>query len=31
VHARNGRRERQGLDALDVDAEVARTLDELTP
>jgi hypothetical protein len=31
VQARNERRERQGLDALDVDAEVARTLDELTP
>jgi hypothetical protein len=31
VIARNERRARQGLDALDVDAEVARTLAELDP
>jgi hypothetical protein len=31
VNARNERRARQGLEPLDVDAEVARTLAELTP
>jgi hypothetical protein len=31
VLARNERRARQGLERLDVDAEVTRTLDELTP
>ena len=31
VVARNERRERQGLEALDVDTEVARTLAELDP
>lgn len=31
VVARNERRARQGLEALDVDAEVARTLEELDP
>ncbi|MGA2452440.1 MAG: hypothetical protein ABSG93_02885 [Solirubrobacteraceae bacterium] len=31
VVARNERRVRQGMEALDVDAEVARTLDELEP
>jgi hypothetical protein len=31
VRARNERRERQGLDALDVEAEVQRTLAELDP
>ena len=31
VLARNERRARQGLDALDVEAEVQRTLAELSP
>ena len=31
VRARNERRERQGLETLDVEAEVQRTLSELSP
>jgi hypothetical protein len=31
VIARNERRRRQGLEPLDVDAEVARALEELNP
>ena len=31
VIARNERRRRQGLEELDVDSEVARTLEELDP
>ena len=31
VIARNERRQRQGLEELDVDGEVARTLEELDP